>query len=56
MNDRKVYQFCYNQSEGKRKRGRLKNRWWDSVQEDIRKCEIKGWTRLMKDRRVWKRR
>ena len=55
MSDRKVHQICYNQPEAKRKRGRPKNRWLNSVQEDIRKCGIKGWAPLVKDRGVWKR-
>ena len=48
MNDGKVHKICYNQSGEKRKRGRPKNGWWDSVQEAIRNCGIKGWTRLVK--------
>ena len=55
MSGRKVPQICFNQPEGKRKRGRPKNKWWDSVQEDIRKCGVKGWTRLVKDRGVWRK-
>ena len=33
--NKKVYQMCYTHPEGKRLRGRPKNRWWDSVQKDI---------------------
>ena len=53
--DRKIHQICYNQLEGKRKKGRPKNRWWDFVQEDIRKCGIKGIWMGTKDRGMWKR-
>ena len=33
--NKKVHQVCYTRPEGKRLRGRPKNRWWDSVQKDI---------------------
>lgn len=52
---RKAYQVCYSRPEGKRTRGRPRNRWWDSVQSDIKQSKIKNWTQLVKDRASWKR-
>ena len=53
--NKKVHQVCYIHPQGKRLRGRPKNRWWDSVQKDISKCKIKCWTQLAKDRGIWRR-
>ncbi|PSN39476.1 hypothetical protein C0J52_10024 [Blattella germanica] len=39
--NKKVHQVCYTHPEGKRLRGRPKNRWCDLVKDDKKKCKIK---------------
>jgi hypothetical protein len=39
----------------RRKRGRLKVRWLDDVQEELQEMGIEGWRRKVQDRDQWRR-
>jgi hypothetical protein len=53
--ERKVNNIFYNQSQGTRVRGRLKNQGMDCVLLDIRKCKIRNWKEQSRDRGIWMR-
>jgi hypothetical protein len=40
---RTVSQVFNNNPQGSRPRGRPRNRWWNCVQTDIKKCKINNW-------------
>ena len=39
----KLSQVFHNNPQGRRLRGRPKNRWWNFVKTDINRCKIKNW-------------
>jgi hypothetical protein len=43
-----------NTSERKRSVGKLRKRWLDDIENDLKKIDIRGWRRIAKDRDAWK--
>ena len=39
---------------GRRKQGRSRNRWKDETEQDLRRMEVRGWSRTAKARKSWK--
>jgi hypothetical protein len=54
-NKRTVSQVFNKNPQGSRPRGRLRNRWWNCVQTDIKKCKINNWKERSKNRADWER-
>jgi hypothetical protein len=38
----------------KRRKGRLRMRWLDDVESDLKKMEVKGWKEKMRHREQWR--
>jgi hypothetical protein len=54
-NKRTVSQVFNKNLQGSRPRGRPRNRWWNCVQTDIKKCKINNWKERSKNRADWER-
>ena len=39
---------------GRRNQGRPRNRWKDEVEQDLKRMEVRGWSKMAKDRKCWK--
>jgi hypothetical protein len=44
-----------NNPQGSRLRGQPQNRWWNCVQTDINRCQIKNWNEWSKNRADWEK-
>jgi ribosomal 50S subunit-associated protein YjgA (DUF615 family) len=42
------------QPEGKRPRGRLRKRWLDIIEEDLKTVGVKEWKEIIQDREKWR--
>jgi hypothetical protein len=52
---RTVSQVFNNNPQRSRPRGRPRNRWWNCVQTNIKKCKINNWNEGSKNRVDWER-
>ena len=52
--NRKTKSIFGNQPEQNRLKGRSRNRGWNFVNADLKKCKIFNWKKWSKDRQRWK--
>lgn len=51
---RNVKDVAWKKPEGKRKKGRPRNRWIQAVEKDLEEKRIRNWRELARDRKKWK--
>jgi hypothetical protein len=52
---RKLSQVFNNNPQASRLRGRPKNEWWNCLQTDIGKCNVKKWKESSRNRAEWEK-